>query len=543
MKNTVLSELYSKLSESNNFKTLLITVLVILVVLLVYFTGGIANSYSHLIYIPIILSAYFWGYKGGTVTAIISGVLIGPYMPISVSGGIMQTTSNWVFRIVILAFVGFITGYFFEKINRLNEIAKEGYLTSPLTGANNINRLIDNLDKRIENKEKFAIASIKLTNIEQMTKYIKHSIAEDLSKELVNELSNIYGKETIYSKGYDEIYILFPLDSAYLEECELISKKYSAGLKVNQFTFRIHMKIGIYEYHGVDETSVEIYNKARIAYEQGEIYQSGIYLYNKRFEQNRKEYLEISGSLHEAIINNKLYLVYQPKINTAENKISGVEVLCRWDRAGKEPIEAEVFTKIAEDTGVINEISRFVLDNSFSQILDWNKKGIILDFSINASSRELLESHFEDWEKKVTESDKVIISKLAIEITERTISENSDEVIERINELRSKGIKISIDDFGTGVNSLVRVTQIPYDQLKIDRYFIVNINKLEIREVIKKIINYAHKFGKEVVAEGVETEEQLNILKELGCDIIQGYYYSKPLLAKDFEKYYYNFTI
>lgn len=87
MKNTVLSELYSKLSESNNFKTLLITVLVILVVLLVYFTGGIANSYSHLIYIPIILSAYFWGYKGGTVTAIISGVLIGPYMPISVSGG------------------------------------------------------------------------------------------------------------------------------------------------------------------------------------------------------------------------------------------------------------------------------------------------------------------------------------------------------------------------------------------------------------------------------------------------------------------------
>lgn len=133
------------------------------------------------------------------------------------------------------------------------------------------------------------------------------------------------------------------------------------------------------------------------------------------------------------------------------------------------------------------------------------------------------------------------MSKLEIEITERTLSENNDKIIERINELRAKAIKISIDDFGTGVNSLMRLTQIPYDQIKIDSYFIANIDDFEVRELIKEIINYAHKFGREVVAEGVETEEQLNILREFNCDIIQGYYYSKPLGPNEFEQYYYNF--
>ncbi len=453
----------------------------------------------------------------------------------------MQSANNWILRLIILAFVGFISGYFFQKISKLNEITKESFFINPLTGANNINRLINDLGIKINNKEKFAIVSIKLTNIEQMVKYIKHNFAEELSKELINELSSLYGKDVVYTMGYDEINLLVSLNSGYIEECKRISERYSTGFKVNQFTFRISMKIGIYEYYGEDESPVEIYDKARIAYEQGEFFETGIYFYDKKFDLNRREYLEISGSLYDAINNNEFYLVYQPKIDIAGNRISGVEVLSRWDRKGRKPVGPDVFIKVAEDIGLINEISKFVLENSFSQILDWNKKGIVLDFSINATASELLENHFEEWEKKITDSEHIIMSKLEIEITERTISQNSDKITKRIDELRAKGIKISIDDFGTGVNSLLRITQIPYDQIKIDKYFIDRLHNIEIRDLIAKLINYAHKFGREVVAEGVETEVQLNILRELNCDIIQGYYYSKPLRPSEFEQYYYNF--
>jgi EAL domain-containing protein (putative c-di-GMP-specific phosphodiesterase class I) len=104
---------------------------------------------------------------------------------------------------------------------------------------------------------------------------------------------------------------------------------------------------------------------------------------------------------------------------------------------------------------------------------------------------------------------------------------------------RAKGFKISIDDFGTGVNSLLRMAGFPFDIIKIDKYFIHRIDNVEIKALISTITNYAHEFGKQVVAEGVETEEQLKALKELGCDVIQGYYYSKPLLPHEFEQYYY----
>lgn len=520
----------------------LIATLVISVTFLAYFTGGVTKSYTHLIYIPIILSGYFWGIAGGTSVGIISGILIGPFMPLNVPEGIMQTTYGWMIRLMILTLVGFITGYLFEKIRRLDEKTKESYLKSHLTGAYNLNELIHDLEERVNNEVAFAMVFIKLINIDEMAKYIEHNFAKNLTKELVNNLTNLYGKGAVFTKGYDEIYLIFSLNSDYLEACNRIIDQYSTAFKVNQFTFKISMKIGIYEYYGGDESPVEIFNKARVASEQGTINETGIHLYDEKFDLNRKKYLEISGSLYESINNNELYLVYQPKINIAENRISGVEVLSRWDRKGKTPVEPEIFIKVAEDIGFIKEISKFVLDNSFSQILEWNKKGIVLDFSINFTTNELLENYFEEWEKKVTESEDIIISKLEIEITERTISQSDDKIIKRIEGLRSKGIKVSIDDFGTGENSLMTTTKIPYDQIKIDKYFIDNLDDHEIRELIKEIINHAHKFSREVVAEGVESKWQLNILRDLNCDFVQGYYYSKPLLANDFEQYYDSFN-
>lgn len=129
-----------------------------------------------------------------------------------------------------------------------------------------------------------------------------------------------------------------------------------------------------------------------------------------------------------------------------------------------------------------------------------------------------------------------------IEITERAIAYNDKVLIEKMCRLKGEGYQISIDDFGTGYNSLLSVGEIPFDKLKIDKYFTHQINRSEISELVKHFIEYAHTFGKTVIAEGVETEEQLNILKSLGCDEVQGYYYSKPLMPEELEAFYIEFS-
>jgi EAL domain-containing protein (putative c-di-GMP-specific phosphodiesterase class I) len=301
------------------------------------------------------------------------------------------------------------------------------------------------------------------------------------------------------------------------------------------------MKIGIYEYDGGNETPIEVYNRARIACEQGAEQESGIFYYKKEFEIKRKEFFEISGSLIEAINKKEMYLVYQPKINIADNTIFGTEVLIRWDRGDKKPVGTNAFIKLAEDIGFIKEISKFVLINTCRQIADWNEKGIDLNVSMNFTGNELLDDDFVEWGKKVIQDYKINPSRLELEITERVISNNNEKLIERLHNFRAKGYKISIDDCGTGINSLVMMADTPCDQLKIDKYFIDHIDRIEIKELIKAIINYAHELNKTVVAEGVETAEQLKVLRDLKCDIVQGYYYSKPLLPQEFEAYYFDF--
>jgi EAL domain-containing protein (putative c-di-GMP-specific phosphodiesterase class I) len=523
---------------SNIFRILLITLLLASIFLLVYTTGGSPNTNLHLIYIPIIISAYYWGVIGGISVAIISGTLTCQLIPSNVSNGIVYSDADWIIQLLVLTLVGLVTGYIFMEVNKLSIRAKEYDFINLFTGMYNINKLICNLEERMNNSEKFVIISIKLTNIEEISKYIEPEFANDIAKKLSTELLVKYGKDAVYTSGHDEIDLVIYPNSGYLEECKQILKQYTTAFKLNQFSIRIAMKIGIYEYDGTDETPINVYNKARIAYEQGTEQETDIYFYNKEFEINRKKNLEILGSLLESINNNELYLTYQPKINIADDTICGVEVLTRWDRGEKRPVGPDVFIKLAEDIGFINQISKFVFEKSLNQIANWRSKGISLSFSINCTANELLDDNLIEWERKINENNKLNLSMFIIEITERIILVNNDKIKDKIEELRAKGIRISIDDFGTGFNSLIRVMEFPFDEIKISKYFIDNIINIEIRMMIKAIIDLAHKFNKTVVAEGVETQEQLNILREIKCDIAQGYYYSKPLTADEFEKYY-----
>ncbi|SHF25071.1 EAL domain-containing protein, partial [Alkalibacter saccharofermentans] len=498
--------------QASLLKIIFIMVLILVAVYFVHLTGGTKKVYVHLLYVPIILSSLFWGSFGGLTVGMVSGLSVGPLMPLDVSSGIMQDPVNWISRMLAFSLIGLFTGHMLDWINQLNREAQDRNLSSPFYDLPNTTKLIFDIESSIDSEEHFKIISIKLTNLDGIEKYVDSELVFDLVKNLAKQLEHSCGRKAVYSYGKDELILLVFDDCVedYEEKINRVLKHYSTfPISLAGYDIRVSLKVGIYEYRGEDISPTEIYNKARIAHEQGEHRESGVYYYDVSLENKRREMHDITGALLESIRKDELFLMYQPKIDIVNNKISGVEALVRWNRNGNNFIGPDMFIPIAEEIGFIKEISKFVFENATTQMEMWKNRGIDIKCAINASAKELIDKDFINWGQETITSKNVDRSDIEIEITERAIAYNDKKMIKTMNYLKERGYQISIDDFGTGYNSLMSLGEIPFDILKIDKYFIDRIDRIQIRELVKLFIEYSHTFGKIVIAEGVETEKQL----------------------------------
>lgn len=543
--NKLIRRVNNNSKPTNLIKILLIIILLVTVVFFVYITGGTKNVFVQLMYIPIILSSIFWGAFAGLAVGIVSGILVGPFLPLDVSSGIMQQPINWISRLIIFSLIGFITGYMIDRIHRLNVEKEERNLKSPFYDIPNVQKFLHDVKKRMKSGEKFKLISIKLTNLSEIEKFVDNKLVFDIVNNMIKELMHSCGRKAIYSNEKDELIVM--ACNNCVEDYEkkikgIVDHYFTSPISIRGYKLRVSLKVGIYEYQGEESSPIEIYNKARIAYEQGEVKESGIYYYDVSLENRRREIHNITGAMLESIERNELFVMYQPKIDIINNKISGVEALVRWKRNGNDMIGPNIFIPIAEEIGFITKISQFVFDSVTTQIKIWKDKGMDITCSINTSVHDFINNNYASWVRDTIASKNIYRSDIEIEITERAIAYNDKSLIDKMVYLKETGYQISIDDFGTGYNSLKSISEIPFDKLKIDKYFIDRINKVEISEMVKHFIEYAHTFDKKVIAEGVETKEQLNILRNLKCDEVQGYYYSKPLLPEELESFYMDFN-
>ena len=199
------------------------------------------------------------------------------------------------------------------------------------------------------------------------------------------------------------------------------------------------------------------------------------------------------------------------------------------------------FINIAEKAGFISNITKWVIQHSVQQIRIWQDAGITAKIAVNVSSKDLNDDSVLSYAQECIKKAKIDPTLLGFELTERVIMENQAKVKSLLNQMQSMGIGISIDDFGTGYNSLVQLVTLPISNLKIDKFFIDRIEHENDQAVIREVIRLAHSLRMEVIAEGVETERQLQLLEEMGCDNIQGYYYSKPLTEKEYIQFVANY--
>ena len=252
--------------------------------------------------------------------------------------------------------------------------------------------------------------------------------------------------------------------------------------------------------------------------------------------------LVMESYLYHALERRELELYYQPKVNLKNNLITGAEALLRWNHPVLGRISADKFIPLAEESGLIRPISEWVLDSACKQAKVWHKLGLSsLKIAINISGFQFRQS---DLFHKITQTlfqTSLDPESLELELTETILVENIKTNIQRLNLLKKIGIKIALDDFGTGYSSLGYLQQFPFDILKIDSCFIRDIDSNKTNAVItKNTIDMAHQLGLKVVAEGVETERELQYLKKCECDEVQGYIYSRPLPAKEFRNLVFN---
>jgi len=247
--------------------------------------------------------------------------------------------------------------------------------------------------------------------------------------------------------------------------------------------------------------------------------------------------MNLSNELRKAIALNELYLVYQPKYDLQEGRIVGAEALVRWNHPERGLVPPDQFIPFAEETGLILPIGEWVLRTACRQTKQWHDEGHSFNISVNLSVKQFLQNNFVEQIKKTLDETGLSPTCLNLEITESVPMLDLESSIVKLNRVKELGVTISLDDFGTGYSSLNYIRLLPFDFLKIDKSFIQNMHQDAFHaSIVKSVITIVHHLGRKVVAEGVETKEHLHLLEQSDCDEAQGYYLSRPIEAKAFER-------
>ena len=418
-----------------------------------------------------------------------------------------------------------------------------------LTNLPNRRMFSDYLEKSIvqgqRNDFQVALLNIDLDHFKHVNDSFGHHIGDLLLIRVAERLRRNLRKNNIICRlGGDEFAVIIEEFSSR-QEINFVSGRI---LKVLEAPFLIDDKeifisasigVAVYPEDGSDVNTL-LKNSDLAMYGAKDRGKNGYYFFSEDMKHASNSKMEIDTNLRKSLINGELCLYYQPKIDIAQNKIIGTETLLRWFKNGKIYKAPSEFIPIAESTGFILEIDRWVLLSACRQIEEWEKNNIKgQKISVNISGLHFKQGLIIKTVTEVLKKVKIPKDSIEIEITEGVFMENMEEAVGILNQLRSMGIGISIDDFGTGYSSLSYIKNLPINRIKIDKSFIFNmIDSKKDTAIAKTVITMAKLLDLYVIAEGVETSEQLKILSENGCNEIQGFYFSKPLSPEEYEKFF-----
>lgn len=385
--------------------------------------------------------------------------------------------------------------------------------------------------------EKLAVMFLDLDRFKNINDSLGHMIGDELLQQVSNRLKDcIRQGDTLSRFGGDEFTLMLPKLTNGHEDASKLAEKITNTLKqpfyVDNHELYVSASIGIalYPEDGTHMDSLVKHADVAMYHVKGQG-KNGYQFYSNEMNVPYLEKLSLDTGIHKALDNNEFNLVYQPQINLRTGEIVGIEALLRWEHPEHGNISPSEFISFAEESGMIVDIGYWVIKNACAELSSWRKDGLPeVRMSINISARQLMEEDIVSKIIDIISSYNIPGNCMELEITENAIMNDMDSVCRKLKELSSHGITIAIDDFGTGYSSLSYLHKLPIQTLKIDRTFLKEsrINKGD-NTIINTIVAMAKALGLNVIAEGVETQLQLDYLREIECSEAQGFLFGKPL--------------
>jgi diguanylate cyclase (GGDEF)-like protein/PAS domain S-box-containing protein len=386
---------------------------------------------------------------------------------------------------------------------------------------------------------RIAVLFIDIDHFKIVNDTLGHEAGDTLLREVASRLTeNLRASDTVARLGGDEFVVLIEdvSDPMYIGS---LAKKLigalGASYLISGHECQVTASIGSSTYPDDCEDTMTLLKNADIAmYRAKELGRNGFQFYNEQMNASSVERSTLESGLRQALERNELLLHYQPKIDIRSGQVTGLEALVRWKHPDMGLVPPAHFMQIANETGLIVPIGEWVLQTAFVTRKGWERQGLRNTIvAVNLSRRQFMHGSLLKNIEQVLKETGCSANAIALEITESMVMHNPERAIQLISSLKSIGLQVVIDDFGTGYSSLAYLQRFPVDALKIDRSFMDISGDAGNKSIAQAIIAMAHSLKLNVIAEGVETKEQVDFLREHGCDEIQGYYVSKPLAAAD----------
>ncbi|TCS63561.1 periplasmic sensor diguanylate cyclase/phosphodiesterase [Varunaivibrio sulfuroxidans] len=415
-----------------------------------------------------------------------------------------------------------------------------------LTGLPNRTLFMDRLWQTLEISRRenrmAALMFIDLDHFKLINDTLGHAAGDMLLQEVSRRLTNcVRGEDTVSRLGGDEFTITLPSIAKEMA-ATVVSGKVLAALSEPLFIdgAEVHVtaSIGITLFPRDGDTPEELLKNADAAmYRAKDVGRNTYQFFTMELQEQVLERMLLEREMRHAITRDELELYYQPLVCVQRGRVIGAEVLLRWNHAVRGQIAPADFIPLAEETGLIVDIGKWVLEQACARLARWNEEGIAPDkLAINLSVRQFKQGNLLEIIQDVMERHSVGGHLLEMEITESLLADDSTNIMGTLKALRGMGVQLSIDDFGTGYSSFAYLKMFPIDTIKIDRAFICDMTeKEESASIVRAIIAMSHSLNLKVVGEGVEHLTQFDFLRELGCDLAQGYYLGRPMCAVDFE--------
>ncbi|MEP7201792.1 MAG: EAL domain-containing protein [Ilumatobacteraceae bacterium] len=456
------------------------------------------------------------------------------------------TPAVFLIGLVLAGLLASITRGHRRILDRERTVAVHDSLHDALTGLPNRKLLADRCSQALLSNAELGTSSglllIDLDRFKEINDTFGHHYGDELLMQVGPRLAAVLRDiDTVARLGGDEFAVLLVDVKGVSQACEIAANLLAAleaPFIVEGVVLDVEASIGVVlsGVHGLDAST--LLQHADIAMYIAKTRSCGVFAYDPAVDGHSPAKLALLGDLRRALERNELILHYQPKVSLSSGDVVGVEALVRWQHPQRGLLYPDDFILLAEHTGLIAPLTRYVLNAAIAQARKWSLRGRPLTVSVNLSARNLLDEQLPGDVAKLLKRHLVPAGMLELEVTESALMTEPLRARRLLGQLTDLGIVISIDDFGAGYTSLGQLKTLPISELKIDRSFVTNM--VEDRSnalIVRSVVELGHNLGLTMVAEGVETKDALDELAEMGCDVAQGYYLSRPIAAEAFDRW------